>query len=129
MVVALLAIASIGTACAGAPTTRPSAATANRMDTTDFRRAEFRTVYDAIKALRPDWLVARGAATSLTNRAHQTPVVGVFFEGESRGYPLEKLTELVGRDVLSIRRISGSESLGTYGADWPWGGIIITRTR
>jgi hypothetical protein len=99
------------------------------MDTTEFRRPEFRTVYDAIKARHPDWLVARGGPTSIGNTSRQTPVVGVFFEGESRGYPLDKLTELVGGDVRSIRRISSSESLGTYGPDWPWGGVVITRAR
>lgn len=99
------------------------------MDTTEFRRPEFRTVYDAIKALHPDWLVARGGPTSLTNAARQTPVVGVFFENESRGYPLDKLTDLVPGDVRAMRRISASESLGTYGPDWPWGGIVVTRAR
>jgi len=99
------------------------------MDTTEFRRPEFRTVYDAIKTLHPDWLIARGGPTSLRNATSQTPAVGVFFEGESRGYSLDKLTDLVGGDVRAIRRISGSESLGTYGPDWPWGGIVITRAR
>lgn len=99
------------------------------MDTTEFRRPEFRTVYDAIKALRPDWLLARGGPTSLTNAARQVPTVGVFFDGESRGYSLDKLSDLVGDDVRSIRRISSSESLATYGPDWAWGGIVISRAR
>ena len=113
-------------ACATTSGTRPRA-NANRMDTTEFRRPEFGTVYDAVKALHPDWLIARGGPTSLGNSARQTPVIGVFFEGESRGYQLDKLTDLVGHEVRSIRRISSSESLATYGPDWPWGGIVITR--
>jgi hypothetical protein len=99
------------------------------MDTTELRRPEFRTVYDAIKALHPDWLLARGGATSLSNSKRQTPAIGVFFEGESRAYSLDKLTDLLATDVSSVRRISGSESLGTYGPDWPWGAIVITRAR
>jgi hypothetical protein len=99
------------------------------MDTTEFRRPEFRTIYDAIKALHPDWLLARGGATPSRMSARQTAAVGVFFEGESRGYTLDKLMDLLGGDVRSIRRISASESLGTYGSEWAWGGIVITRAR
>ena len=99
------------------------------MDGTELQRPEFRTVYDAVRALHPDWLVAHGGATSLASTARQTPTIGVFFEGESRGYGVDKLTELVAGDVRSLRRIPASESLGTYGSDWPWGGIVITRAR
>lgn len=121
-----------GATQSGAPqagTSRTGGANSNRMDTTEFRRPEFRTIYEAIKARRPDWLVARGGPTSFRNPTRQTPVVGVFIEGESRGYSLDKLTEFVGGDVKLIRRISGPESLSTYGSDWPWGGIVITRAR
>ncbi|HEY9227629.1 MAG TPA: hypothetical protein VIP11_13320 [Gemmatimonadaceae bacterium] len=117
-------------ACASSPATRSSTSTASRMDTTEFRRPEFRTLYDAIKARRPDWLLARGGVTNITNgMGSRSPTVGVFFEGESRGYPLEKLQDLVGGDVKSVRRINGTESLATYGSEWPWGGIVITRAR
>jgi hypothetical protein len=99
------------------------------MDTAEFRRPEFRTIYDAISALHPEWLRPLGGATSAFNANHQTPVVGVFFEGDLRGYAVDELRGLVGRDVTLIRRISPSESLGTYGSDWPWGGIVLTRAR
>jgi hypothetical protein len=99
------------------------------MDTTEFRRPEFRTIYDAIRATRPDWLQARGGPTSISNSARRTPVVGVFIDGDTRGYGLDKLTEFVGRDVKLIQRISPSESLASYGPDWPWGGIVVTRAR
>lgn len=128
VIVAASAVVALLTGCAASSPPRQAATTTNRMDSTEFRRPEFRTVYDAIKARHPDWLVARGGPTSIANASHQTPVIGVFFEGESRGYPLDKLTELVGGDVRSIRRISSSESLGTYGPDWPWGGVVITRS-
>src|SRR5512143_433400 len=127
LVSALSALTSVTWSCAGSPTTRPNTSATTRMDTMEFRRPEFRTVYDAIRALRPDWLLARGGPTSLRNPARQAPTVGVFFEGESRGYSLDKLSDLVGGDVRSLRRISPSESLATYGPDWPWGGIVITR--
>ena len=99
------------------------------MDSTEFRRPEFRSLFDAIKALHPDWLMARGGPTSLGNSARQTPVVGVFVEGDPRGYGLDKLSELTTRDASRIRRITSTESLATYGPDWPWGGIVITRVR
>lgn len=98
----------------------------NRMDTTEFRRPEFRTLYDAIKSLRPDWLVPKGGVTSI--HAPVEPVVGVFIEGQSSGFPISKLLEFVGGDVKSVRRISPGESLA-YGPGWPWGGIVITRAR
>ena len=123
----MLAVALAACASTGGPHTGRTSS--DRMDTTEFRRPEFRTIYDAIRARHPDWLLARGGPTSFGNAARQTPVVGVFIDGESRGYGLEKLTEFVGNDVVLIRRISSSESLATYGSDWPWGGIVITRAR
>lgn len=125
------AIAAGAIACAsgGAASSPQAGGSTSRMDSTEFRRTEFRTIYDAIHAMHPDWLQARGGPTSTTNRAMRTPVIGIFIEGEMRGYGIDKLTELVGRDVRSIRRINSSESLGTYGSDWPWGGIVITRAR
>ena len=122
------AVVVAAAACTGSSTARPNPAVSNRMDTVEFRRPEFRTIYDAIQAVHPDWLLARGAAGPRTP-TRQNPTVGVFFEGESRGYTLDKLADLVGGDVRSIRRISASESLGTYGPDWAWGGIVITRAR
>ena len=124
-----IALAYAGAACASSGGPHTSRASNDRMDTTEFRRPQFRTIYDAIRALHPDWLMARGGPTSFRNTARQTPLVGVFIDGESRGYTLDKLTEFVGNDVLMVRRISGSESLATYGSDWPWGGIVITRAR
>jgi hypothetical protein len=116
-------------ACASGPNTNTGGANSSRMEAAEFRRPEFRTVYDAIKATRPDWLQPRGGPTSLTNASRQTPVVGVFIEGEARGYGLDKLREFVGSDVKMIRHIAPSESLATYGPDWSWGGIVITRSR
>ena len=125
------ALLVLSAACASGGASSPARRTSGstRMDSTEFRRPEFRTVYDAVRTLHPDWLQARGGATSLSNTTMQTPVVGVFIEGEGRGYGVEKLAEYVGRDVKSIRHISASESLGTYGAQWPWGGIVVTLTR
>jgi hypothetical protein len=127
-IISITAFAAIA-GCATASGTRTSGSSSNWMDTTEFRRPEFRTIYDAVAARRPDWLLARGGSTSFTNASRQAPTVGIFVEGELRGYPLEKLRELVGRDVRSIRRILSAESLATYGSDWPWGGIVVTRER
>jgi hypothetical protein len=102
-------------------------ANSNQMDTTEFRRPEFRTLYDAIKALHGDWLIPKGGVTSIS--APSEPVVGVFIDGQSNGYPVSKLLEFVGGDVRSVKRISGGESLATYGPSWSWGGIVITRAR
>jgi hypothetical protein len=125
----LAAGVAVATACASTQTPRRESARTDRMDTTEFRRPEFRTIYEAVRTLHPEWLQTRGGPTSLGNATAQSPVVGVFIEGELRGYGLDKLTEFVGGDVKSIRHISPSESLGTYGSRYAWGGIVVTRAR
>ena len=129
------AIGVAGTlACSASPTpstgSAPSTATRSsrsrdRMDSTEFRRPEFRTMLDAVSRLRPEWLRAVGGPTS----ARQTPIIGVFVEGDMRGFTVDKLSEFVPEDIKSVRRISPSESVGTYGSSWPWGGIVLTRAR
>lgn len=116
-------------ACSSGPPSTTPHANGSRMDTTEFRRPEFRTIYDAIHAIHPDWLLAKGGPTSIVNPSKQMPVIGVFIEGQNKGYGVDKLADLVTHDVMSVRRISASESLATYGADYPWGGLVVTLSR
>jgi hypothetical protein len=94
------------------------------MDSTEFRRPEFRNMLDAVQRLRPEWLRAIGPTS-----ARQTAVVGVFIEGDMRGFPIDKLSEYTPDDIKLVRRISPTESVGTYGSAWSWGGIVLTRAR
>lgn len=112
----------------GAAPTPVRAGSAGRLDSTEFRRAEFRTIADAIRVLRPDW-IAVDRMTRDPRAADSQPVIGVFIEGHGRGYPVEKLAEYLPSDVRSVRRILASESRATYGPQWGWGGVVLTLTR
>jgi hypothetical protein len=113
---------------AGAAPATMRAGSAGRLDSTEFRRAEFRTIGDAIRVLRPDW-IAVDKMTRDPRAADSQPVIGVFIEGHGRGYPVEKLAEYLPTDVRSVRRILASESRATYGPQWGWGGVVLTLTR
>ena len=80
---------------------------------------------DAVQRLHPEWLRVVGGPTS----TRQAPMVGVFVDGDMRGYPLDKLTEYAPDEIKLVRRISPTESVATYGSSWPWGGIVLTRAR
>lgn len=89
------------------------------MDTTDLRRDNYSTLYDAIAAQHADWLLPRGGPTG--NRA---PELGVWVEGAIRSQGVNYLRSLRPVDVRQVRRLTTTESLHTY--SWPWGGLVIT---
>jgi hypothetical protein len=80
---------------------------------------------DAIQRLHPDWLRVVGGPTS----TRQAAVVGVFIDGDMRGYTVDKLADYSPDEIKLVRRISPTESVGTYGASWRWGGVVLTRSR
>ncbi len=131
----LVAAATIAAACAGGAgagaaggAATPSRGSGTRMEASEFRRAEFHTIYDAIKVLRPDWLQARGAVRTVGGGA-EAAVVGVFIEGQARGWTLDKLQEYNVAAVQRVRRILASEAMASYGTEWAWGGIVVTLVR
>lgn len=89
------------------------------MDTTDLHSRDYSTLFDAISALRPDWLLPRGGPTGTQN-----PQLGVWLEGSTRSVGVGYLRNLRPLDVRRVRRLSTTESLHTY--SWPWGGLVIT---
>jgi hypothetical protein len=95
------------------------------IEAADLRKPEFRTVQDALRVLRPDWLQPRGGSRTFGG----TPVLGVFIEGQDKGYGVEKLQELLTANVRRVRRINASESMATYGTQWAWGGLVVTMDR
>lgn len=114
-------------AAAGPPSSGPRSGGA-RLEASDFRKPEFRTMYDAIRILRPDWLQVRGGAKTFGGGT-EAAALGVFIEGQARGHPIEKLEELAPVNVLRARRILASEAMAAYGTTWAWGGIVITLQR
>jgi hypothetical protein len=119
------------TACASsqASTYSPRTGSTGHLESGDVRNARYSNLYDVILRLRPEWLHARGGPKSLFDRSRQRPILGVFIEGEGRGYTIEKLFEIPPELVKSIRRIEPSESRAYYGTQWEWGGIVIVLAR
>jgi hypothetical protein len=123
--------AVIITACASsqASTYSPRTGSTGHLESGDVRNSRFSNLYDAIFRLRPEWLRARGGSKSVHNPSRQVPVVGIFIEGEGRGYSIEKLFDLSPEVVRSVRFIHPSESMASYGTEWAWGGIVVTIDR
>jgi hypothetical protein len=89
------------------------------MDSTELRAPRFSTVYDAVSALRGDWLLARGGPSG-----GRMPEVGVWIEGQMRTRGVDFLKTIRPVDIKQIKRLSTTESLHSY--NWPWGGLVIT---
>jgi hypothetical protein len=123
--------AVIITACASgqASTYSPRTGSSGHLESGDVRNSRFSNLYDAIFRLRPEWLRARGGSKSVYDRSKQVPVVGIFIEGEGRGYTIEKLFDVSPEVVRSVRFIQPSEAMASYGTEWVWGGIVVTIDR
>jgi hypothetical protein len=126
--IALAGVGGCASAHGGAPSSSaPRAGASGRLDSTEFRKSQFRTIDDALRVLRPEWFQIRATIKSTDSRsASANPIIGVFIEGQARGYSLEKLTEYNVDQVHSARRILPSESMASYGTQWGWGGIVLT---
>jgi hypothetical protein len=123
--------AVIITACATgqASTYSPRTGSTGHLESGDVRNSRFSNLYDAVFRLRPEWLRARGGSKSVYDRSRQVPVLGIFIEGEGRGYTIEKLYDIAPEAVRSLRRIEPSESMASYGTQWAWGGIVVSLDR
>jgi hypothetical protein len=124
---ALVATIFLACGCAGSSPANSSVNRAGRFDAAEFRQSRFRTIGEALGVLRPDWLQIRASIKSTDPRtASANPILGVFIEGQAKGFTLEKLTEYTVDEVRSVRRILPSESMASYGPQWGWGGIVLT---
>lgn len=113
----------IAAACTARPREGGTAAAPRRdrsiMDTTELRNPSFSTVYDAISALHPDWLLPRGGPVNGVS-----PTLGVWIEGNTRSFGVGYLRNLRPIDIRQVRRLATTETLHTY--NWPWGGLVIS---
>lgn len=125
LVIALVVIVAACAAKSTDATASGAKATASRrdpsvMDSTQLRGSEYTSVYDAISRQHADWLLPRGGPSGGRN-----PELGVWIEGQTRSRGVDYLKTLRPADVVKIRRLSITESTGSY--SWPWGGLVITQ--
>jgi hypothetical protein len=117
-------IAACASKSSGTTTASGGTATAARrdpsvLDSTQLRSGNYSTVFDAIQRIHADWLLPRGGPSGGRN-----PELGVFVEGQVRNRGVEYLKSLRPVDVMKIRRLTITESTGSY--NWPWGGLVVT---
>ena len=135
MAASALAAGALATGCAsgggaaGASASASQGSSSSRLVASDYRKPEFQTMYDVVHTLRPDWMVPRGGEKSLMHMSVGGPVVGVFIDGQSHGYPMEKLGELKPDEVSSVRFMRPSDAMAAFGPQWEWGGIVVTLER
>jgi hypothetical protein len=89
------------------------------------RTGNFETAYDAISALRPNWLRPHGGATNYEG-AGTHPFVGVVFKGNRTNLGLDFLKSLGATQFSEIRRINPPQATNLYGMAYSWGVIEIT---
>lgn len=119
LILAMALAAACGSATKNADGTPRVRRNPSVMDSTELRGGGFNTVFDAISALRADWLLPRGGPSG-----GRAPELGVWLEGQQRSQGVAYLRNIRPIDIKQVRRLSTTESLHTY--NWPWGGLVIT---
>jgi hypothetical protein len=107
---------------AHAPRDRPAALARDRLTQEDFLGHGFSTVFEAIDALRSQWLRERGP-DSFSKPGH----VQVYLD-DSRLGGVEALRDLPLTNVLFIRHVDGVEAAARWGLDHG-NGVIVVATR
>ena len=83
------------------------------------------TTFEAVRALRPRWLLPRNMA-SLRNQQRHTP--RVYVDGQFRG-EIDELTRLAPHEVEEIRFMSASDATTRFGTNHIAGAIVVTTWR
>lgn len=119
-----LAAVLLAAACAGGPAPRSTSASGPRViDTAELQASAYATAFDAVQALRPQWLRARGR-TSLT----QQEFVKVYLDNSLMGGP-EQLRSITLKSVSTIRYLDGVEATQRWGLDHGQGAISVSTRR
>lgn len=134
------AIAMAGLTIFGALTAPPPAA-AQKGDRTRLlpeeiaTKPELKTVYDAIRALRPNFLRVRPRGTSTDNSSSPSygtgtdrPEPSVFID-EIRYERIDDLKNLPVADLVEVKLLSESETTIRFGPGHPYGALMVTTTR
>lgn len=96
----------------------------NRITALDIQALDgVKTAYDAVRALRPQFLRARPSG-SVRNR--QPVPIAVYVDGTYRG-GTEILTQLQANAVAEIRWLSGTDATTRFGTNHESGAILVTQ--
>lgn len=98
-------------------------------------KPELKTAYDAIRALRPNFLRVRpradASSTSSPNSygsSSDRPEPALFID-ETRFDRLDELKNLPVADLTEIKLLTESEANGRFGPGYPYGVIMVTTVR
>lgn len=119
-VILLLLLSAGGCASSGGGSGGGSANSLTREQLIETRQP---SLYQAIQALRPRWLRARGAA-SLSG-----PTEVTVFLNETPYGTVQNLSSIPIEAVQDVRYLSASEAGARYGTNAGNGGLILVRTR
>jgi hypothetical protein len=112
---------------------------ANLLTTEEIRQAQpGQNAFDAIRALRPNWLQPRGAQTLGSPVQTEQPGVRGMTRGEvpimvyvdgTRAGTTDILRQILASDVLRMQFLGGTEAAARFGTDHSRGAILVTTRR
>lgn len=118
------AILLISTACAPLPpgtgVVAPASGARNYITQEEIRGASAATALDAVRALRPAWLVKRGPQSV----SYEADIV--VYLGRARMGGVQALSEIAAGTVTSLEFLDPAKANYRFGAGHPYGAIIIS---
>jgi hypothetical protein len=117
---AAVAILALTTACAGNPSPRTPGPDPNIIEAQQLVAAPYANVFDAVQALRPQWLRARGR-TSI----NQSESVKVYLDDSLMGGP-DQLRNITLKSISAVRYLNGVEATQRWGLDHGQGAIAVS---
>ncbi|HYD51483.1 MAG TPA: glycosyl hydrolase 115 family protein [Gemmatimonadaceae bacterium] len=117
---AALAVGATTISCAGRTTSTRRSVDRNYLSEVELRENNFITAYDAVAALRGNWLRERGS-DSFTSPTY----VQVYLDSNRMG-GVESLRQISVRDITSIRYLDGVQGVQRYGIGHGQGVIVVS---
>ncbi len=144
----LPALVAVLDGCAANPGAQASGRQANLITADDIQReAGARNAFELIRALRPNWLEARGVQSLGSPGVYQTTrgpggdvrrerggptnsarEVMVYVDGTRMGGP-EMLRQILASNLQEVRYLGGTEATSRFGTDHAAGAILVTLRR
>ncbi len=117
----LLAVAA---ACSRTPSPPMPAPDRDVLTQGDLVEHDFANAYDAIEALRPNWLQTRGPNSLLG-----TPTEVVVYLNDNKLGGVSTLSQVATPSIVTIRHFDGREATARWGLDHGAGAIVISTFR